>query len=502
MRARRMPGVGSTTILQAGSYHRHIAMGPFARRPCFAERPRSSWMAFSMSHSLLRIAGCILAVLLANGAVVIVAIRFGYGTTIAVHATAYASSLLVLLCAIGESSRILVTRGGRGNGADRAGIAAWLCLTAVFFAALAATVLTVRLGIRLTYVALDTVNVRPSEGLQAFGFHAGGLWCLGLLFVGASLFHSVTRDRQLMTCLYLIATAAAVWASLLLPVYLRTPNGGLESGGATHALQATMALLVGGVGAVALTGRRRSATGSDSAASDARSAPPGLRIVCGVQALFVLILVCYHAAVPLPLAYGGIFASAVIGTISGLCGSFGCIILSRSLWSLYFVDVALGLLAMAWACAVMTVVPHWPLSMVERYPVAMNAQMIGLAIAVGVFTWLVGLGQRRHREGLTTSWFFRASGAARRFAFLSGALALTLGGLMAAWPRLRFVAVPDDSIGRVTAGFGAYLFLFLMMLVSSRRLKRLTFHILTLLVLASAVGFMMIRMYPYTAKFE
>ena len=73
---------------------------------------------------------------------------------------------------------------------------------------------------------------------------------------------------------------------------------------------------------------------------------------------------------------------------------------------------------------------------------------------------------------------------------------------MAAWPRLRFVAVPDDSIGRVTAGFGAYLFLFLMMLVSSRRLKRLTFHILTFLVLASAVGFMKMRMYPYTPKFE
>ena len=248
------------------------------------------------------------------------------------------------------------------------------------------------------------------------------------------------------------------------------------------------------------------ATASDSTADDTSLAPNftpyGLRVVCGVQALFILILVCYHAAVPLPLAYGGIPASAVIGTISALCGSFGCIILSRSLWSLYFVEVAFGLLAMAWACAVMTVVPHWPLSMVERYPVAMNAQMIGLAIAVGAFTWLVGLGQRRQREGLTTSWVFRASGVTRRFSFLSGVLALTLGGLMAAWPRLRFVAVPDDSIGRVTAGFGAYLFLFLMMLVSSRRLKRLTFHILTLLVLASAVGFMMIRMYPYTPKFE
>lgn len=494
--------VGSTRMASAGSCRRHIAIGQMLVDSVLLTASQLVDGFFPMPHSIPRIAGCILAVLLANGAVVMVAIRIGHSTTIAVHASACASSVLVLLCAIGESVRILVMRRGRGNGTDRAGIAAWLRLTAVLFAALAATVLTVRLGIRLTYVALDTVNVRPSGGLQAFRFQAGGLWCFGLLFVGVSLFYSVTRVRQLMTCLYLIATTAAVWASLLLPVYLRVPNGGLESGGATHALQATMALLVGGVGVAAYTGRRRKPAGSDSAATDDLFAPPGLRIVCGVQALFVLILVCYHAAVPLPLAYGGIPASAVIGTISALCGSFGCIMLSRSLWSVYFVDVALGLSAMAWACAVMTVVPHWPLSMVERYPIALNAQMIGLAIAVGAFTWLVGLGQRRHREGLTTSWVFRATGVARRFAFLSGALALTLGGLMAVWPRLRFVAVPDDSIGRVTAGFGGYLFLFLMMLVSSRRLKTLTFHILTLLALASAVGFMMIRMYPFTPKFE
>ncbi len=455
-----------------------------------------------MTLSLPRIAACILAVLLANGVVIMVALRFEYGTTFAVHAAACASSLLVLLLAIGESSRILVIERGRSHRRRRGRLAAWLRLTAVLFGAATATVLAVRLSIRLTYAALDTVNVRPSEGMQVFGFDAGGLWCLGFLFVGVSLFHSLTRDRQLMTCLYLIAATAEVWASLLLPVYLRTSNGGLESGGARHELQATMALFVCGAGVVANIRKRRSLTRSDSAAHDELLMPPGLRIVCGVQALFVLILVCYHAAVPLPLPYGGIPALAINGAISAICGSVGCILLSRSLWSLYLVDVALGLLAMALACAVMSVVPHWPVTMAERYPAALNAQMIGLALAVGVFTWLVDLGNRRHREGLTTSWVLQANSVCRRFAFLSGALALTLGGLMAVWPRLRFVAIPDDSIGRVTAGFGAYLFLFLTMLVSSRRLKRLTLHILTLLVLACAVGFMMIRMYPYSPAFE
>ncbi|MCH8149879.1 MAG: hypothetical protein IH987_18175 [Planctomycetes bacterium] len=161
-----------------------------------------------MTLSLPRIAACILAVLLANGVVIMVALRFEYGTTFAVHAAACASSLLVLLLAIGESSRILVIERGRSHRRRRGRLAAWLRLTAVLFGAATATVLAVRLSIRLTYAALDTVNVRPSEGMQVFGFDAGGLWCLGFLFVGVSLFHSLTRDRQLMTCLYLIAATA------------------------------------------------------------------------------------------------------------------------------------------------------------------------------------------------------------------------------------------------------------------------------------------------------
>lgn len=455
-----------------------------------------------MTHSRQRLAGCSFAVLLVNG--VVVAFRAWHQTNDVVLAIAHASSLLVLLCAIVEGVRVFSARHEGRDRVDGTGTVAWLRLTAILSAALAATILTALLSIRLALAALDTVTVLPSKGLPSFGFDTGGLWCLGILFAGATLYQLVDDRRPLATYLYLIAAAAAAWASLLLPVYLRTPNGSLEAGGATHAMQMSMALLLSVSGAVMHATKRRPATGPGSLSIDPRSTPtsPGRRVVCGVQAVFVLILVCYHAAVPLPLAYGGIRASAVIGTVSALLGFCGCILLVRARWSRYFVDAALGLLSMTLASVVMAVVPRWPLSMAERYPVAMTAQMIGLTLAVGLFTWQVDLGQRRKNEGLMSLWVVRSIADAKRFAFLSGALAITLGGLMAMWPRLRFVAAPDDSIGRVTAGFGAYLFLFLTLLVCARRLKRLTFHLLTLMAMASAMSFMMIRMYPFTRLFE
>ena len=72
---------------------------------------------------------------------------------------------------------------------------------------------------------------------------------------------------------------------------------------------------------------------------------------------------------------------------------------------------------------------------------------------------------------------------------------------MAIWPRIPWIAIPDASVRGVATGFGANLFLLLVLLWCSRRLKRLTFHILTILALVSAAGFMMMRMYPFTSQF-
>lgn len=89
---------------------------------------------------------------------------------------------------------------------------------------------------------------------------------------------------------------------------------------------------------------------------------------------------------------------------------------------------------------------------------------------------------------------------ARRFAFLCSALALVAAALMTYWPRIPAIAAMDHSFGRVMAGFGAHLFLLLVMLWSSRWLKRVTFHMLTLLAVISTIGFLVVRVIPFASK--
>jgi hypothetical protein len=89
---------------------------------------------------------------------------------------------------------------------------------------------------------------------------------------------------------------------------------------------------------------------------------------------------------------------------------------------------------------------------------------------------------------------------AQRFAFLSAALALVAGALMTYWPRLNSIAGMDHTLGRITAGFAAHLFLVLVMLWCSRRLRRLTYHLLTVLAVVLTAGFIIVRMAPFASR--
>jgi hypothetical protein len=130
-----------------------------------------------------------------------------------------------------------------------------------------------------------------------------------------------------------------------------------------------------------------------------------------------------------------------------------------------------------------------------------SATVIGFALGTAVWTWLSvaweqHAGSERRRE--TTALMIPR---AKRFAFLNAAMAVVVGLLMAVWPRLRGISATDDEFGQVVAGLGANLFLLLVILWSSRRLQRPTIYILTALALVSTVGFIVIRMLPFTPRF-
>ena len=72
---------------------------------------------------------------------------------------------------------------------------------------------------------------------------------------------------------------------------------------------------------------------------------------------------------------------------------------------------------------------------------------------------------------------------------------------MAVWPRLPIIATMDDTLERVSGGFAADLLLLLTVLWSARRLRRVTFHMLAILVVLSCGGFIIARILPLTAKY-
>jgi hypothetical protein len=71
---------------------------------------------------------------------------------------------------------------------------------------------------------------------------------------------------------------------------------------------------------------------------------------------------------------------------------------------------------------------------------------------------------------------------------------------MAFWPGVPGIAAMDHSLGRVLAGFAAFLFLLLVALRSARLLHRLSFHILTVAVAGSMVAFLAVRAFPFLSE--
>ena len=186
--------------------------------------------------------------------------------------------------------------------------------------------------------------------------------------------------------------------------------------------------------------------------------------------------------------------------VSGaLAAGGGFLLLDRS-WSDNLADAALGVASLSLCGLAMLAVPSLPTSLSERYPMMFNAMIVGLTLATGLWTWLSCVQPTLLDDGEPRSTAVRLIPHAQRFAFLSAALALVAGALMTYWPLRSSIAGMDHSMGRITAGFAAQLFLVLVMVWSSRKLRRLTYHLLTVLAIVSMAGFIIVRMVPFASR--
>ena len=441
------------------------------------------------------------ALVLAGG---LLAARFAGSAQSGIRLLAWSCALVSVICSIGAAVTAWLSDGPRYPNGRGLRFVGTVRTAAVVFGGVAFTVQLVIVGIRAVFVAVDLVTVFPVESASDYGFGPEGLWVLGCLFASCGVALASTRERQLYTCQFLLAVMIAVWSCLLPPVFRITAPGGWRGTGSVLLLTGSLTLILALAASVIAWSERRGRC-AVSLEADAAETPhqswPGFRVSVGMVALTVLLLACYQLAVPVAIENHGFRFSAIVVSVSAGLAAWACLTLLQRFWSPNLADAAVSLASIALCGVAVSLVPSFPDSLAERYPVIFNAMMVGLALATAACTWLALRWRQRLDDGLATLLGGRLIFHAKRAAFLDAVLAVALGGLMAFWPRIPSIAVPDDTLGRVTAGFGANLFLLLVVLWSARRLKRMTFHVLTLLVVMSAAGFMIMRMLLYSPRF-
>jgi len=362
-----------------------------------------------------------------------------------------------------------------------------------------AIIQSVVLVMRMIYVGVDIVHGYPWDGVRGYGFGPLGLWSLALLFVSNGIGLLSTGDRRLTTVQLWTAVLLILWASLLYPPFRTNAFGGLERTGGTLLLLASLSMLL--TIAVVVEGRFADGSRSDADASTvSQRGTPGFTASCGVLALVIIVLTCYHLLVPVPTMWGGFRGSTLSAFVSAAVAAGGSFLLLGRCWSGNLADASLGVASLSLCGLAMLAVPNLPTALSERYPMMFNALIVGLTLATGLWTWLSCVWSSPMDDGGPRTTAARLIPHAQRFAFLNAALALVAGALMTYWPRLPSIASMDDSLGRITAGFAAHLFLVLTMLWCSRKLRSLTFHLLTVLAVVSTAGFIVVRMAPFASR--
>ncbi len=377
-------------------------------------------------------------------------------------------------------------------------------VVALLMGVVTAIIQSVVLAMRVIYVAIDLLNGYPYLGTRDYGFGPGGLWSLILLLAACAIGQASTGDRRLGTCQFWSAVFVASWACLLRPALQSTPAGGVERTGSTlllmTVLSGLLALTVAVVLAVERWGRPVVA-GSDGDSGAGSSPWPGLNSSATTIAVAVIFLVCYHLAVPIAVGSGGFRLTSLVVTASAALAGLASYLLVVRWWSSYLADAAMGLASLGLCALASLAVPSQPAALDERYPLVFSAVIVGFATAAWFWVWLASVWERQRCGDQAGGDSRRLIPHAKRSAFYCAALALVVGGVMAVWPRWPAIAATDDSLGRVSAGFAANLYLLLAMLWCSRKLRRLTFQILTVLTVVSTAGFLLARMLPFTSQF-
>ncbi|MCG3131188.1 MAG: hypothetical protein FLDDKLPJ_01966 [Phycisphaerae bacterium] len=374
--------------------------------------------------------------------------------------------------------------------------------------------------------------------LLGFGVCAGVGICVGLALRGVSLAAALSSPAT-APGISNVADAPSLWPSLLLLLATLLPAGvgvlprviplwtgvaaaltwaldavpsALPTGEARYAcllttlarwqfcatvLVAAVTLLEGAALRRRNWSQARSAPWKLSATPDSASA--GLRTGCCVLALTSFLALAATMVLPVPAGWTCRAALPACAVCAILCGLSLLTHLNRSFGE-GLAEIGLALISLGCAAVFQSIVPARVGSPSARYAMVFNALMAGFAFLTWLWGWLAGvwMQQLRDREAWTTAG--RMIPLARRFSFACSCVTLLCGGLLALWPRFPGVASADDTLGRFAAGVGVNFFALLVFVGCARRGRRPVFHLVVGLGMMSLLGFVAVRMLPFSAR--
>ena len=416
------------------------------------------------------------------------------------HVVLYACAILALSWSL--VSAIVGKFAAKSTASKVFNAATWICTLGAVVPAVFMIVL------RLILVLLQTYRGGPLPSAFDFAFEAGGLYSLLAATLACAILLWSTRHELLVTCLFWAIVASALWGAQLLPASeIIQPVGELARTVQGHwSLFLSLMLSLTVVGFVLAEGvvrRRRRTNRWPDHPEDLLEQPrswPGFRLSAGTVGLALVLLECYHLAFPMDLDPGGPYLASLVVVFSSAAAGWALFMLVGRSFSENMADAAMALMSLAVCAAAVSLVPGEPLSMAERYPMVFNAVLIGLAVMTWLWHFLAGVWEQQLCDGQAWTTAGRLIPCAKRFGFMVGALGVWIGLLMAVWPRLPRIPATDDTLGRFAAGIAGNLILLLALMSSARKTNKPTLNGLTILATVSLIGFVVVRLIPYTTS--
>ncbi len=378
-------------------------------------------------------------------------------------------------------------------------------VVALMLGVAAAIIFAVLLTMRAIVVGMELLLRMPWSGLDAAHLGIDGIYVLGCLLLACLVAMPFTRTGRIGTCAFLCAVMLACWTCLQMPPLRTGVSGGYQRTTLPVFLSATLAMVV--AAAVAFTRDRSqpridAPTGQDTISRSVTKHPyPGLSASITLVSIGLMLLTCFHLAIPIQMDNGGFRMPMLLVSASAILAGVAGLVFIRQAWNVGVADTAMGLMSLG-LCGIATLaVPDSAADLSQRYPMIFNAMVVGFAAVAALSTLAALRGKPDTPQGNVDALHAKLTPYLKRFAFLNGALGLVAASLMAAWPRWPGISATDDSLGRVLAGLGALLFHLLVLLWCSRKLKKLTLQILTVLSIIIAATFLVVRIVPFSPGF-